>query len=179
MRNASWFSSSWFCYYTLTSVSDANNNKDRTAMSPSGLVHYHTVQPWNKSLLTWPTVTLVCFWCTLCQFIPNLAFTILGKNCNIPHCSSSRQIINHWKNCPRTDCPVCLPLKQANDRKPQLPPTQVLFSVFYFWRAIAYHFLLTSFLSPFPSTNCSRLCRIITQIQAWTLFRWLGATQTC
>ena len=44
-----------------------------------------------------------------------------GKQCPVPHCSSSRQIICHWKNCNRSDCPVCLPLKTNPDQRNQRP----------------------------------------------------------
>ena len=35
-----------------------------------------------------------------------------------PHCASSRQIISHWKNCQRSECPVCLPLKHTSVDQP-------------------------------------------------------------
>jgi hypothetical protein len=35
-----------------------------------------------------------------------------GRQCQYPHCESSRQIITHWKNCIKEDCPVCNPVRK-------------------------------------------------------------------
>ena len=39
----------------------------------------------------------------------------MGKHCTVQHCSSSRHIIAHWKQCKRLDCSVCQPLKNQPD----------------------------------------------------------------
>jgi E1A/CREB-binding protein len=41
-----------------------------------------------------------------------------GRQCQYPHCASSRQIITHWKNCSKEDCPVCNPVKKYTNQGP-------------------------------------------------------------
>lgn len=54
---------------------------------------------------------------TMKEVLTHMTSCKANKDCTVTHCSSSRQIIQHWKNCVRTDCPVCLPLKQADRNK--------------------------------------------------------------
>ena len=39
----------------------------------------------------------------------------IGKGCEEPHCSTSKTIINHWKDCVNMACPVCQRLKRLPD----------------------------------------------------------------
>ncbi|GMT18270.1 hypothetical protein PFISCL1PPCAC_9567, partial [Pristionchus fissidentatus] len=38
------------------------------------------------------------------------------------HCASSRQIIHHWKNCKKDECPVCGPLRRIQTSVPLFKP---------------------------------------------------------
>nr|XP_023659799.1 CREB-binding protein-like [Paramormyrops kingsleyae] len=38
-----------------------------------------------------------------------------GMTCQVKHCTSSCQIISHWKNCMQDDCPVCMPSNNMNN----------------------------------------------------------------
>ncbi|CAI5674612.1 unnamed protein product [Oreochromis niloticus] len=58
---------------------------------------------------------------TMKNVLNHMTHCQLGKSCQVAHCASSRQIISHWKNCTRHDCPVCLPLKNAGDKRNQQP----------------------------------------------------------
>ncbi|XP_073253991.1 uncharacterized protein [Porites lutea] len=54
---------------------------------------------------------------TMKNVLNHMTTCTAGKTCQVTHCASSRQIISHWKNCIRQDCPVCLPLKHASDNR--------------------------------------------------------------
>ena len=52
----------------------------------------------------------------LCYYFP--VFTADNVMLHLPvftdaHCTSSRQIVSHWKNCRKADCSVCLPLRNT------------------------------------------------------------------
>ncbi|OXA38357.1 histone lysine acetyltransferase CREBBP [Folsomia candida] len=54
---------------------------------------------------------------TMKDVLAHLTICQAGKSCTVTHCSSSRQILSHWKHCTQSDCPVCLPTKQADSNR--------------------------------------------------------------
>ena len=55
---------------------------------------------------------------TMKNVLNHLTICQAGKACTVHHCSSSRQILAHWKHCNRpADCPVCVPVKAAAEKK--------------------------------------------------------------
>ncbi|XP_066300612.1 uncharacterized protein [Branchiostoma lanceolatum] len=49
--------------------------------------------------------------------LDHIATCQVGQNCSVPHCTSSQQILSHWKGCRSLYCPVCLPLKTVTRRE--------------------------------------------------------------
>jgi hypothetical protein len=50
---------------------------------------------------------------TMKDVIEHLKGCQLGNQCERTYCSSSLQIIKHWRNCSHADCAVCMPLKSG------------------------------------------------------------------
>uniref|UniRef100_A0A914MAL5 histone acetyltransferase n=1 Tax=Meloidogyne incognita TaxID=6306 RepID=A0A914MAL5_MELIC len=42
-----------------------------------------------------------------------------GRKCTFAHCASSRQMISHWKNCTKEDCPVCKSIRKYTHHQGQ------------------------------------------------------------
>ena len=57
---------------------------------------------------------------------PVLSPLLKRYSVSVKHCASSRQIIQHWKACRKTDCPVCAPLKDVVSGPKKDQSTQML-----------------------------------------------------
>ena len=48
---------------------------------------------------------------TMRNLLAHMTMCMDGRNCTVALCSTSRQIIDHWRNCNKSYCPICYPLK--------------------------------------------------------------------
>nr|XP_022911149.1 tankyrase-1-like [Onthophagus taurus] len=55
--------------------------------------------------------------CETMKTLLNHMVSCLVQKCPIPHCTSAKQILKHWKHCVQTDCAACFPLTQMNKNR--------------------------------------------------------------
>ncbi|CAK5057148.1 unnamed protein product [Meloidogyne enterolobii] len=74
------------------------------------LLHAHKCQQRDKLNLHYRCQLPYCE--TMKGVLEHMVKCTSGRQCVFAHCASSRQIISHWKNCAKEDCPVCNPVKK-------------------------------------------------------------------
>ncbi|KAI6177179.1 Cht7 [Aphelenchoides bicaudatus] len=75
------------------------------------LLHAHRCQQRERNEGSGPNACNLAHCSTMKSVLDYMIGCNNGRQCSYPHCASSRQIITHWKNCTKDDCPVCKPLK--------------------------------------------------------------------
>uniref|UniRef100_A0A914I5F8 histone acetyltransferase n=1 Tax=Globodera rostochiensis TaxID=31243 RepID=A0A914I5F8_GLORO len=77
------------------------------------LLHAHKCQQRERSELPQNRAPCTLPYCTVMKgVLEHMVGCTAGRQCQYAHCASSRQIISHWKNCSKDDCPVCNPVKR-------------------------------------------------------------------
>ena len=66
----------------------------------------------------------------MCDFIRDRGISYFSEAVfilSVSQCTSSRSILNHWKNCKTVDCPVCQPLRRSSfsQQLEESPPAPV------------------------------------------------------
>ncbi|KAL3081271.1 hypothetical protein niasHS_012375 [Heterodera schachtii] len=77
------------------------------------LLHAHKCQQIERSELRQDRAPCTLPYCSVMKgVLEHMVGCSAGRQCQYAHCASSRQIIAHWKNCHKDDCPVCNMVKR-------------------------------------------------------------------
>ncbi|KAL3086952.1 hypothetical protein niasHT_021816 [Heterodera trifolii] len=77
------------------------------------LLHAHKCQQIERSELRQNHAPCTLPYCSVMKgVLEHMVGCSAGRQCQYAHCASSRQIIAHWKDCRKDDCPVCSMVKR-------------------------------------------------------------------